>query len=323
MDVNISCLAQVPLSESPKSESIYPSRSSPSPSVRVPLSETPKSGPSFSFRVAQVRVAQVSPKPESVDRWTPTPVLYSATTHPFLGYVRTQNTPNPTPKHPSSWPELESGQNELPSGQPGLQLGKMFEKWTKLFWKWQKEIIHIFLPFFAFLRQYGDVHLDSQTFSIKTKDTCALLQCNERRQRLQVQLCKGFIFQAAGGNSGRQSSRRWQKCNGDESKLNCVVVSELPSEHTDSTLCGLRRIRPVNGQAIPFKPFKSGSSKSVRDCAWSGLRRISNREAALHEPTSQNGRTYVHLNQSPASETCGSLRIRVWLMSLYQILALA
>ena len=178
-------------------------------------------------------------------------------------------------------------------------------------------------PFLSFLRQYGEVHLDSQTFSIKTKDTHALLQCNERRQLLQVQLCKGFIFQAAGGNSGRQSSRRWQKCNGDESKLNCVVVSELPSEHTDSTLCGLRRIRPVNGQAIPFKPFKSGSSKSVRDCAWSGLRRISNREAALHEPTSQNGRTYVHLNQSPASETCGSLRIRVWLMSLYQILALA
>ena len=34
----------------------------------------------------------------------PTPVLYSAVTNPFRGYVRTQNTPNPTPKHPFSWP---------------------------------------------------------------------------------------------------------------------------------------------------------------------------------------------------------------------------
>ena len=49
----------------------------------------------------------------------PTPVLYSAVTDPFGGYVRTQNTPNPTPKHPFSWPEVESGQNELLSGQNG------------------------------------------------------------------------------------------------------------------------------------------------------------------------------------------------------------
>ena len=46
----------------------------------------------------------------------PTPVLHSDVTHPFSRYVRTQNTPKPTPKHPFSWPELESGQNELPSG---------------------------------------------------------------------------------------------------------------------------------------------------------------------------------------------------------------
>ena len=44
----------------------------------------------------------------------PTHVLYSAVTHPFLGYIRTQNTPKPTPKLPFSWPELESWQNELP-----------------------------------------------------------------------------------------------------------------------------------------------------------------------------------------------------------------
>ena len=35
----------------------------------------------------------------------PPPVLYSAVTHPFCGYVHTQNTPNTTPKHR---PELES-----------------------------------------------------------------------------------------------------------------------------------------------------------------------------------------------------------------------
>ena len=56
----------------------------------------------------------------------PTRVLYSAVTHSFWGYVRTQDTPNPTPKHPFAWPELESEQN-LPSGQPGPHLGKMFE----------------------------------------------------------------------------------------------------------------------------------------------------------------------------------------------------
>ena len=54
----------------------------------------------------------------------PTPVLYSAVIHPFRGYVRTQNTPKPTPKHPFSWPELESGQNERPSGQPGPNWAK-------------------------------------------------------------------------------------------------------------------------------------------------------------------------------------------------------
>ena len=63
----------------------------------------------------------------------PTPVLYSAVTNPFWGYVSTQNTPKSTPKHPISWPELESGQNELLSGLNGPQLGKMFEKWAKHF----------------------------------------------------------------------------------------------------------------------------------------------------------------------------------------------
>ena len=61
----------------------------------------------------------------------PTPVLYSAVTNPFLGYVRTRT--HPTPKHPFSWPDFESRQNELLSGQNGPHLGKMFEKWAKLF----------------------------------------------------------------------------------------------------------------------------------------------------------------------------------------------
>ena len=30
----------------------------------------------------------------------PTPVLYSAVTHPFFGHVCTQNTSNPHQKHP-------------------------------------------------------------------------------------------------------------------------------------------------------------------------------------------------------------------------------
>ena len=68
----------------------------------------------------------------------PTRVLYSVVTNSFRGYVHTQNTPNPTPKHPFSWPELESGQNELQSGQNGPQLGKMFEKLTS----GQKNTIH-------------------------------------------------------------------------------------------------------------------------------------------------------------------------------------
>ena len=52
---------------------------------------------------------------------TPNPVLYSAVTHPFLGYVFTQNTPNATPKHAFSWPDFESWQNNPPSPyRPGM-----------------------------------------------------------------------------------------------------------------------------------------------------------------------------------------------------------
>ena len=58
----------------------------------------------------------------------PTPVLYSAVTNPFLGYLRTRNTPSTTQKHPFSLPYFESGQNELLSGQNGPHLGKMLEK---------------------------------------------------------------------------------------------------------------------------------------------------------------------------------------------------
>ena len=64
-------------------------------------------------------------------------VLYSAVTRSFRGYVRTQNTPKPTPKHSFSWPELESRQNELQSGQNEsnyeTHLGNSYEKWAKRF----------------------------------------------------------------------------------------------------------------------------------------------------------------------------------------------
>ena len=69
----------------------------------------------------------------------PTSVLYWAVTNPFRGYVHTQNTPNPTPKHPYSWPEFESAQNELQSGQNGPQLGK-YLKSGKPFLKCAKKI---------------------------------------------------------------------------------------------------------------------------------------------------------------------------------------
>ena len=63
----------------------------------------------------------------SAQSTTTNPVLYSAVTYPFQGYVHTQNTLNPTPKHPIFWPELESGQNEQLSWQNGPQLGKMWK----------------------------------------------------------------------------------------------------------------------------------------------------------------------------------------------------
>ena len=59
---------------------------------------------------------------------TTNPCILLSRHKPLSGYVRTQNTPNLTPKHPFSWPELESGQKEMPSGQNGPQLGKMLEK---------------------------------------------------------------------------------------------------------------------------------------------------------------------------------------------------
>ena len=63
----------------------------------------------------------------------PTPVLYSAVTKSFQGYVQTRNSPNPPQKQPFSWPDFESGHNELLSGQNGPHLGKRFEKWAKFF----------------------------------------------------------------------------------------------------------------------------------------------------------------------------------------------
>ena len=73
----------------------------------------------------------------------PSLVPYSSATQPFRGYVHTQNSPKPTPKHPFSWPELESGQNELLSGQFWPHPGKIFEKWEKISRIRRKKIIHV------------------------------------------------------------------------------------------------------------------------------------------------------------------------------------
>ena len=54
----------------------------------------------------------------------PTPVLYSAVTKPFRGYVQTQNTPSPTPKHP--FPGLI-----LKVGKMNYCMGKMNPIWAK------------------------------------------------------------------------------------------------------------------------------------------------------------------------------------------------
>ena len=72
----------------------------------------------------------------------PTSVLYSAVTNPFRENVRTQNTPNPTPKHLSSWPEVQSGKNELPSGQNGPQLGQCLKIGQNFSRSGQKKIVH-------------------------------------------------------------------------------------------------------------------------------------------------------------------------------------
>ena len=94
----------------------------------------------------------------------PTPLLYSAVTHPFWG-------PKPTPKHPFSWPELESGQNELPTstvwaiwtptGQNGWKMGqtllevskkKLFMKVLMVWWKLSNVYVGLVGPF---LRHQG------------------------------------------------------------------------------------------------------------------------------------------------------------------------
>ena len=67
-----------------------------------------------------------------------TPVLYSAVTNPFRGYVHTQNTPSPTPKYPfflawfwewAKWTTVwakwtTSGQNVWNVGKTFLEVGK-------------------------------------------------------------------------------------------------------------------------------------------------------------------------------------------------------
>ena len=48
----------------------------------------------------------------------PNPFLYSAVTYPFRGYVRTQDTPTPSPKHPLSRPRPPSPHPQGPPAPP-------------------------------------------------------------------------------------------------------------------------------------------------------------------------------------------------------------
>ena len=77
------------------------------------------------------RFVQIAQMGLILPRWgltlprVPPPTLFLLSRH--IPLSRTQNTLNPTLKHPIFWPELESGQNWQLSGQNGPQLGKMWK----------------------------------------------------------------------------------------------------------------------------------------------------------------------------------------------------
>ena len=71
----------------------------------------------------------------------PTPVLYSAATNPFQGYVRTQkNTPTPPQNTPFPGLNLKVGKMNYrlgksdPNGAKCLKSGQKFKKWANLFY---------------------------------------------------------------------------------------------------------------------------------------------------------------------------------------------
>ena len=69
----------------------------------------------------------------------PTPVLYSAVTNPFRGYVRTQNTPTPPQNTP--FPELN-----LKVGKMNYGLGNVESLWTPTgqnVWKMGKTFLEV------------------------------------------------------------------------------------------------------------------------------------------------------------------------------------
>ena len=79
----------------------------------------------------------------------PQPLFFTQQSHThFLGYVLTQNTPKPTPKHPFSWP------SNFKVGKMNYSLGNLDPNWTKCLKcgqnfsssRQKKLFIHVSLP---------------------------------------------------------------------------------------------------------------------------------------------------------------------------------
>ena len=75
----------------------------------------------------------------------PIPVLYSAVTNPFLGYVHTQNTPNPNPKHPFPGLNLKVGKMTYRLGSLDSNCAKCLKS-GKTFLEVGKKFVHLELP---------------------------------------------------------------------------------------------------------------------------------------------------------------------------------
>ena len=131
----------------------------------------------------------------------PTPVLYLAVTNPFLGYVRIQNTPYPTPKRPFSWLELKNGQNQLPSGQFWPQLGKMFKKlfmWLQTVaqpWAWALKKSPWGLRFFCIFEKSGKNEATDLAVSQLRGSTIAIISAHVPGPHMWASAGPGTVHQ--------------------------------------------------------------------------------------------------------------------------------